>query len=107
MDAQGAFSAILAVESSAKQLASRVSCLLESLKCNLTTASNCSRECIDLYHASVSQTCCEADASIRLMYSTMAQCEELTKAMSEVPKLMEDLARVKDTLQQIENFLLP
>ncbi|VDL99965.1 unnamed protein product [Schistocephalus solidus] len=85
MDAQGAFSAILAVESSAKQLASRVSCLLDSLKLNLTT----------------------------LMYSTMAQCEELTKAMSEVPKLMDDLypffqwARVKETLQQIENFLLP
>ncbi|VDN11814.1 unnamed protein product, partial [Dibothriocephalus latus] len=66
MDAQSAFSSILAVESSAKQLASRVSCLLESLKWNLTTASNCSREYIDLYQASVSQTCNEADASIRV-----------------------------------------
>ncbi|VDN96403.1 unnamed protein product [Rodentolepis nana] len=93
------------IEACARKLDAETTLLMANLQTGLQRISSLTLDCFGLYDSLVSQTCDEMDASIKSMYTMMAKCEEMVKAMSTIPQLHSSVLQVSKALSRLESNL--
>nr|XP_028578786.1 BLOC-1-related complex subunit 6-like [Podarcis muralis] len=88
----------------AVQAASQVDELLRSVHGALQALTALSVGCIQTYRDGVESLGEAVDTSIRSMYTLMARCEELDKAMQPVPALARRIRDMKGALEKLEGL---
>ncbi|CAI5769818.1 Hypothetical predicted protein [Podarcis lilfordi] len=88
----------------AVQAAAQVDELLRSVHGALQALTALSVGCIQTYRDGVESLGEAVDTSIRSMYTLMARCEELDKAMQPVPALARRIRDMKGALEKLEGL---
>ncbi|KZS19601.1 Uncharacterized protein APZ42_013910 [Daphnia magna] len=78
--------------------------LTEHLAVSLHTISAVTAQSLTVYKDSVCKTCDAMDSNIKSMYQLMAKCEELSKAMTPIYKLADQVKEIKKLLDIMENL---
>ncbi|XP_049807297.1 uncharacterized protein LOC126249660 [Schistocerca nitens] len=91
------------LEQEVRRLATSVDTLTENLAGILHSVSAITVECLETYRDAVCKTCDAVDSNIKLMYQLMAKCEELSKFMTRIYKLSEQLKAIKKLLDLFES----
>nr|SVE77928.1 EOG090X0FS7 [Daphnia lumholtzi] len=92
------------LERDARSIAASVDGLTEHLAVSLHTISAVTAQSLTVYKESVCKTCDAMDSNIKSMYQLMAKCEELSKAMTPIYKLADQVKEIKKLLDIMENF---
>nr|SVE73254.1 EOG090X0FS7 [Ceriodaphnia reticulata] len=92
------------LEREARCIAASVDGLTEHLAVSLHTISAVTAQSLIVYKDSVCKTCDAMDANIKSMYQLMAKCEELSKSMTPIYKLSEQVKEIKKLLDIMENL---
>nr|SVE83963.1 EOG090X0FS7 [Daphnia pulex] len=92
------------LERDARCIAASVDGLTEHLAVSLHTISAVTAQSLTVYKDSVCKTCDAMDGNIKSMYQLMAKCEELSKAMTPIYKLSEQVKEIKKLLDIMENL---
>ncbi|XP_067416803.1 BLOC-1-related complex subunit 6-like [Emydura macquarii macquarii] len=88
----------------AGQVAAQVDELLRSVHCGLQALTALSVGCIQTYRDGVESLGEAVDTSIRALYTLVARCEELDRAMQPVPALARRIRDMKGTLERLEGL---
>uniref|UniRef100_A0A8C8RQ57 BLOC-1 related complex subunit 6 n=1 Tax=Pelusios castaneus TaxID=367368 RepID=A0A8C8RQ57_9SAUR len=88
----------------AGQVAAQVDELLRSVHCGLQALTALSVGCIQTYRDSVEGLGEAVDTNIRAMYTLVARCEELDRAMHPLPVLARRIRDMKGTLERLEGL---
>lgn len=91
------------LEFEARNIAASVDTLTETLSGVLHSMSALTVECLEIYRDVVCKTCDSIDANIKSMYQLMAKCEELSKEMEPIYKLVQQVKDIKHVLDLFEN----
>lgn len=91
------------LEFEARNIAASVDTLTETLSGVLHNMSALTVECLEIYRDVVCKTCDSIDANIKSMYQLMAKCEELSKEMEPIYKLVQQVKDIKHILDLFEN----
>ncbi|XP_057366475.1 uncharacterized protein LOC130687343 [Daphnia carinata] len=92
------------LERDARSIAASVDGLTEHLAVSLHTISAVTAQSLTVYKDSVCKTCDAMDSNIKSMYQLMAKCEELSKAMTPIYKLADQVKEIKKLLDIMENL---
>nr|SVE92086.1 EOG090X0FS7 [Daphnia sinensis] len=92
------------LERDARSIAASVDGLTEHLAVSLHTISAVTAQSLTVYKDSVCKTCDAMDGNIKSMYQLMAKCEELSKAMTPIYKLADQVKEIKKLLDIMENL---
>nr|CAH0099856.1 unnamed protein product [Daphnia galeata] len=92
------------LERDARGIAASVDGLTEHLAVSLHTISAVTAQSLTVYKDSVCKTCDAMDGNIKSMYQLMAKCEELSKAMTPIYKLSDQVKEIKKLLDIMENL---
>ncbi|XP_043281370.1 BLOC-1-related complex subunit 6 isoform X2 [Venturia canescens] len=93
------------LEMEARKIATSVDSLTENLAAILHGASAVTVGCLETYRDAVCKTCDAVDHNIKSMYQLMAKCEELSKSMSPIYKLAEQIKEMKRMLELFESAM--
>lgn len=91
------------LEFEARNIATSVDTLTETLSGVLHSMSALTVECLEIYRDVVCKTCDSIDANIKSMYQLMAKCEEISKEMEPIYKLTQQVKDIKHILDLFEN----
>nr|SVE88332.1 EOG090X0FS7 [Daphnia similis] len=92
------------LERDARSIAASVDGLTEHLAVSLHTISAVTAQSLTVYKDSVCKTCDAMDSNIKSMYQLMAKCEELSKSMTPIYKLADQVKEIKKLLDIMENL---
>ncbi|XP_011495836.1 PREDICTED: uncharacterized protein C17orf59 homolog isoform X2 [Ceratosolen solmsi marchali] len=93
------------LENEARKVATSVDSITENLAAILHSASALTVGCLETYRDTVCKTCDTVDYNIKSMYQLMAKCEELSKSMNIIYKIVEKIKDMKKMLELFENTM--
>ncbi|CAG0891850.1 unnamed protein product [Cyprideis torosa] len=89
---------LLDLESQARSIAVTVNAAIEDLTTSLHQSSEITAEGLSIYKDAVAKTCDSVDATIKSMYRLMAKTEEVSKKMTAVHQLAQQIKEVRRIL---------